>query len=122
MGLRTNNCKFQVGERDSECDLHNLFSGGVLDRSVIRGTVDAMVRIQIFMAGDLEEGGTSLAGNDSGPSQKEYPYAIPALPVGSDDLVLVGDPVLVPAPDGSSVVHTENVDILDLKAVILELR
>jgi len=47
-------------------DSHDLFSGGALDGSVIRGTVDAVVRIQIFMAGDLEEGSTSLAAKESG--------------------------------------------------------
>jgi hypothetical protein len=65
--------------------------------------------------------GCDVPGNDSGPSQEEDPYAVPALPIGSNDLFFVGDPVLVPAPDGSGVVHTENVNILDLKAVILEL-
>jgi len=28
---------------------------------MIRGTVDAVVCVQVFMAGDLEEGSTSLA-------------------------------------------------------------
>lgn len=46
--------------RDSGWDLHNLFGGGVLDGSVIRSTVDAVVRVQVFVAGDLEEGGASL--------------------------------------------------------------
>ena len=66
--------------------------------------------------------GCDEPGNDSGPSQKEHPYAVPALPIGSDDLVFVGHPVLVPAPDGSGIVDTKNVDILDLKAIILELK
>lgn len=66
--------------------------------------------------------GSDTPGNNSRPSQEEDPYAVPALPIGGNNLVLVGDPVLVPAPDGSGVVYTENVDILDLKAVILELR
>jgi len=65
--------------------------------------------------------GWDVPGNDSGPSQEEDPYTVPAFPIGSDDLVLVGDPVLVPAPDGSRVVYTENVNVLDFKAVILEL-
>jgi hypothetical protein len=41
-------------------DLHNLFGRGVLNGSVVRDTVDAVVCIQIFVAGDLEEGGASL--------------------------------------------------------------
>ena len=47
--------------RDSEWDSHDLFNGSIFDGSVIRGTVDAVVCVQIFMAGDLEEGSTSLA-------------------------------------------------------------
>lgn len=38
-----------------------------------------------------------------------------------DDLVLVGDPVLVPAIDRGRVVHTEDVDLLDLEAGSFDL-
>lgn len=38
-----------------------------------------------------------------------------------DDLVLVGDPVLVPAVDRGRVVHTKDVDLLDLEAGSFDL-
>lgn len=38
-----------------------------------------------------------------------------------NDLVLVGDPVLVPAVDRGGVVHAEDVDLLDLEAGSFDL-
>lgn len=38
-----------------------------------------------------------------------------------NDLVLVGDPVLVPAVDRGRVVHTKDVDLLDLEAGSFDL-
>lgn len=54
-------CKFQAEVRDSEWDLHNLLGRSVLNGSVVCGTVDAVVCVQVFVAGNLEEGGASLA-------------------------------------------------------------
>ena len=62
-----------------------------------------------------------VPGDDGGPSQEEHPDAIPALAIGLDDLVFVHHPVLVPAPDGSRIMHPEDVNVLDFEAVVLEL-
>lgn len=88
---------------------------------MVRDTVDAVVCVEVFVKGDLEEGSASLPGDDGGPGEEEDPDAVPAVTIGSDNLVLVRDPVLVPVPDGGRVVNTEDVNVLDLKAVIFEL-
>lgn len=88
---------------------------------MVRDAVDALVGVQVFVEGNLEEGCTSLSRDDSRPSQEEHPDAIPALAIGLDDLVLVHHPVLVPAPDSSGVVDAEDINVLDFESVILEL-
>jgi hypothetical protein len=40
--------------------LHYLLSGGVFDGGVVRNAVDAMVRIQVFVEGNLEQRRASL--------------------------------------------------------------
>ena len=54
--------------------------------------------------------------DDGRVCEEEDPDSVPALTVCGDDFVLVGDPVLVPAVDRGGVVHTEDVDGLDLEA------
>lgn len=42
--------------------------------------------------------------------------------VFSDNLVLVSQPVLVPFPEGSRVVDTEDINVLDFESSSLDLR
>ena len=100
-----------------------------------------MRRIDILDKGDLIAGGGSLSRNDSrvrekvlpdlskhttrqSPTQKDRSriktHPEPLLAVLCLDLVLVGEPVAVPAPDGGGVVHADGVDALDLEADALE--
>lgn len=85
-------------------------------------TIDTVICVEIFVEGDLEDGGTSLPGDDGGPGEEEDPDAVPAVTISLDDLVLVRYPVLVPAPDGCGVVNTENVNVLDFEAIALKLK
>ena len=59
--------------------------------------------------------------DDGRVRKEEDPDAVPTLAVDLDHLLLVADPVLVPAPDGSRVVDTEDIDVLDFKASGLDL-
>jgi hypothetical protein len=44
------------------------------------------------------------------------------LAILGDNLVLVGNPVLVPSVDGSRVVNAQDIDRLDLKVGVFKLR
>ena len=59
--------------------------------------------------------------DDGRVCEEEDPDPVPALTVCGDDFVLVGDPVLVPAVDGSGVVYTKDVDVLNFKSVGFDL-
>ena len=59
--------------------------------------------------------------DDGRVRKEEDPDAVPTLAVDLDHLVLVADPVPVPAPDGRRVVHAEDIDILNLEASCLHL-
>ena len=84
-------------------------------------TVDPMIRIQIFMKRKLEDGGTPLSTNNHTIRQEKYPDPIPSFTVRFDHVVLVIDPVLVPAIDSGRVVNAEDVNILDFEASAFEL-
>jgi len=60
-------------------------------------------------------------GNDRRHGQEEDPDSVPPITVLLDYLVLVADPVLVPAVDSRRVVDAKNVNVLNLKSSGLEL-
>ena len=63
-----------------------------------------------------------IPSNDDRVSEEEDPDTVPAVAVRLNDLVLVADPVLVPAPKCSGIVNSENVNVLDLKACRFHLK
>jgi len=91
------------------------------DAEVALDAVNAVEGVEVLVHGDLEDGGRALAGGDGGPGKEPGPDAVPADAVLGLDLVLVAQPVEVPAVERSRVVDTEDIDILDLKAGRLEL-
>jgi len=58
---------------------------------------------------------------DNRPSEEEGPDAEPPLAISLQDLVLVANPVLVPAVDSGRVVDAQNINVLDLETSTLEL-
>jgi len=84
-------------------------------------TVDSMVGIQIFMKRKLEDGCTPLSADNHTIRKEKHPDPIPSFAVGFDHVVLVIDPVLVPAIDSGRVVNAEDVNILNFKASTFEL-
>ncbi len=59
--------------------------------------------------------------DDSSPSEEEHPDPVPPIPIVLDDLLLVREPVLVPTVESSTIMHAENVDVLDFEAGRFEL-
>ena len=92
-----------------------------MDRSMVPHTVDPMVRIQIFMKCELEDRCTPLSTDNHTIRQEKHPDPVPSFTVGFDHVVLVVDPVLVPAIDSGRVVNAEDVNILNFKASAFEL-
>jgi len=60
-------------------------------------------------------------GNDRRHSQEIDPDSVPPVTILLDNLVLVANPVLVPAVNGCRVVDTKNIDVFDLKSSRLDL-
>ncbi len=110
-----------------------------VDRGVAGDAQNARERVQVLVERDLEDRRAALAAHivsdhvhtfrqrkhvprsDGGRREEVEPDAVPAVTVLLHDLVLVADPVLVPAPEGGRVVDAEDVDVLDLEAGGLEL-
>ncbi len=98
-------------------------------------------RVQILVQGDLEDRRRALARDAAAKlgvstrrasstgarvshrrvGQEVDPDTVPPLAVLGNDLVLVAEPVEVPAVQRRRVVHAEHVDRLDLKVGVLEL-
>lgn len=97
--------------------------------------VDAVVRVQVLVQSNLENGSRSLsvghgsvserivkrvdlpAGNGS-RRQEVRPSPEPFLAVLGENVVLVAEPVLVPPPESGRVVNAEDVNVLDLEPCV----
>ena len=77
--------------------------------------VNAVKLVEIFMQRDLEDGAASLSSDDSGPRKEQFPHAIELLAVLLRTLFCILQPILVPPPNGSAVVHAEHIDALHFK-------
>ena len=62
-----------------------------------------------------------MPARDNAIRKEEWPDSEPSVTVLGNDIVLVTDPVFVPTVDGSRVMDTKNVNILDFEASSLEL-
>ena len=69
--------------------------------------------VEVLDHDHLKAGGTALARGDGGPGQKKLPDTIPTLPILSLDGVGVAEPVAIPAPEGSRIVHSHRVDAVN---------
>lgn len=92
-----------------------------MDRSVVLDALDTMVRVQVLVKRDLEDGGTTLATDDDAVGEEEDPNPVPLLAVGLDDVLLIANPVLVPPVDSGGVVDAKDVNILNLETSALKL-
>ena len=81
-----------------------------------RNSLHPRVRVQVLVQRDLEQARAPLPARNDAPREEEGPDAEPALAVLGEHLLLVRQPVLVPAPEGRGVVATEDVDGLDFEA------
>lgn len=109
-----------------------------------RLAIDAREAVEVLVERQLEDGGATIAGDDGRRGEEVGPDAEPLGAVLGDDLVFVGDPVMVPSVEGRGVVDTagmgdecqrrplgpshatqhansQNVTLLDLEANLLEL-
>ena len=84
-------------------------------------TINTVGRVNVLDESDLEASSTALAGDDGGVGKEELPDTEPSLAVLGLDLVLVGHPVAVPSPEGSRVVNTDSINVLDLETGTLKL-
>lgn len=137
----TNQCQVNTNKEQKSIkpilNSHWLLFGLDVDGVMVPDAVDTVICIQVLVQGDLEHRGTSLAieqsdlwpfpplrnlpaGNDA-PGQEKGPDSEPSLAILLQHLVLVGDPVLVPAVDCSRIMNTQNINILNLKSSRLEL-
>jgi hypothetical protein len=104
-----------------EYNLLDLNAWGDFDVSVVGNTLDTMVGVQVLMENNLENGGTALTRSNDGRGQEVRPDTEPAFSIFLDNLILVGEPVLVPTPESSRVVDTKNINVLDFKSDRLDL-
>jgi len=84
-------------------------------------TINPMVCIQIFMKRKLEDRCTPLSTDNHTIRKEKHPDPIPSFTIGFDHIVLVLDPVLVPAIDSGRVVDTEDINILNFETSAFEL-
>jgi hypothetical protein len=92
-----------------------------VDVGVVVDAIDAVVRIQVFVKSNLEDGGTALATDDGAVGEEKDPNPVPPLSIGFYDVVLIADPVLIPSVNSSRVVNTENINVFYLKTCTFEL-
>jgi len=59
--------------------------------------------------------------SDSAVGEEENPEPVPPIAVLLDDLLLVADPVLIPAIDCGRVMYTKDINVLDLKSSTFQL-
>ena len=112
--------------------------GPDVDGRVVRNPQDTRITIQVLVEGQLEDRSSTvpvrdvrdascaggiflLPGDDRRHGQEIDPDPVPPVTVLLDDLVLVTDPVLVPAVDSCRVVDTKNIDVFNLKSSRFEL-
>ena len=74
-------------------------------------------RVEVLVARELVARGTTCPRDERGPRQEEVEDPVPPLAVLFHDLVLVGDPVLVPLLEGERVVDADVVDLSDESCV-----
>lgn len=87
-----------------------------------RGLVlDAVEAVDVLVENNLVASSATLASNDGGRGKEELPDAEPPLAILGNDLVLVGEPVPVPSPEGSRVVDTNGINTLNFPAGLLAL-
>jgi len=79
-----------------------------------------VVCIQVLVQRHLEQGGATLSARNGRRGEEVGPLPEPGLAVCSKHLLLVLQPVLVPAVEGRRVVHANDVDGLDFEASTLE--
>lgn len=84
-------------------------------------TIDSVGGVDVLDQSDLEASGRTLARYNGGGGKEVLPNAEPSLAVLGLDLLAVGEPVTVPPPEGSRVVNTDGVNVLDLETGALEL-
>ena len=89
---------------------------------MVPDALDPWVRVQILVQCQLEHRPGSVPRNDDCARDEVHPDLVPPLSVRSDHLVLVGNPVPVPPEEGRGVVDAEDVDVLDFKPDVLDLR
>ena len=58
-------------------DVRELASGHAMDGGVAGDALDAVERVEVFVQGDLEDGGGTLAGGDNRVGEEEDPDAVP---------------------------------------------
>jgi hypothetical protein len=104
-------------------------------------TLDTVGRVDVLDQCELVAGGTTLSGGDGAVGEEILPdlnkqvsrldlstagehcwttYPVPTCTILANNLVLVGEPVTVPLPESSRVVHTNSVNALDFEASALE--
>ena len=105
---------------------------------MIRDTQNTRVTVQVLVEGQLENRSSPVPvgvcqghprtlnrflspGDDGGHGQEIDPDSVPPVTVLLGDLVLVADPVLVPAIDGGRVVNTKNINVFNLESSRLDL-
>ena len=88
---------------------------------MVLNALNPMVRVQVLVQRNLEDRCATLSAGDSGRGQEVVPGPEPLLTVLGQNLLLVSEPVLVPAVEGGRVVDTEDVDVFDFETGGLEL-
>jgi len=89
---------------------------------MVGDTLNPGICIEVLVQSKLENGRSSIPGNNNRVGQEEDPDTVPPVAVFLDNLVLVADPVLIPSVDGSRVVNSKNINVLDLESSSFDLR
>lgn len=84
-------------------------------------SLDTVGGVDVLDESELPAGCAALAGDDCGVGEEVFPDPEPSLAIFGFNLVAVGHPVSVPAPQSGRVVHADGVDALYFKAGTLEL-
>ncbi len=92
-----------------------------MDRGVILDTLNTVIRVQVLMKSNLEDGGASLTADDSAVGEEEDPDSVPLLSVGLDHVLLIVDPVHIPPVDGCRVMNTKDINVFDFKTSTFKL-
>ena len=140
-GLPPDHCREQHHHLLQEPGLASLHGSGKSTGKTELGAVavDTVGGVQVLNDHDLEASGATLAGSNDGPCKEEFPnlqevvsmrqtvallverrtYPEPALTVLGLDGIDVAEPVAVPSPESSGVVHTNGVNAAEKLSVIV---